>query len=59
MIVDRFSRKHYCKTLIFRGYLILEILAVKVKSAKILAREYYMQSLSEAQIKRELDEYLR
>ena len=39
-----------CKKLIFGGYLILVILAVKAKSAKILVHQYCMQSLSEAQI---------
>ena len=37
---------------IFRGYLILVILAVKKKIAKI-CRQYYMQSLIKAQIKME------
>ena len=44
----------YCKTLIFGGNVILAILAVKAKSAKIYIRQYYMQ-LNEAQT----DEYLR
>ena len=41
----------YCKTLIFRGYFILAILAVMAKSAKIYVRQYYMQSLTKAHIK--------
>ena len=48
-----------CRTLVFGGCLILSILEVKAKSAKILFRQYYMQSLSETQIKGEPGEYLR
>ena len=44
----------YCKTLIFGGNVILAILAVKAKIAKIYIRQYYMQ-LNKA----ETDEYLR
>ena len=39
---------------IFGGYLILAILAVKAKGTKILVRQYHMQSLSEAQLKKRI-----
>ena len=43
---------YYCKSLIFGGYVILAIFAVKAKRAKIEVRQYFMQ-LNEAQT----DEY--
>ena len=56
----------YCKTLIIGGYLILAILAVKAKSAKILARKYLIyNTLTSAKLyrgsdkKREPNDYLR
>ena len=42
LVVTKFFT--YCKTLVFGGHLVLAILAVKAKNAKIKVRRYYMQS---------------
>ena len=48
-VVKESTAKH---SSIFRGYLILAIFSKKAKSAKIQVRQYYMQSLIKAQIKK-------
>ena len=52
IVPGKMTVRIYCKTLIFGGNLILAILVVKAKSAKILIHQYYTQSLSESQRKR-------